>query len=137
MIEQRLPTSYQQDQFDPESIHVLAINAEGLPIGTGRIKPSGHLGRLAVLMPWRGQKVGKLILEALIEESKRAKHQELHLHANFDNLSFYLKHNFTPDGPVFMDGGVPHQKMIYRRTLQSASLTSNSKINQVQYMQHG
>ncbi|PIP79679.1 MAG: GNAT family N-acetyltransferase [Gammaproteobacteria bacterium CG22_combo_CG10-13_8_21_14_all_40_8] len=133
VIEQRLPMSYQQDQYDAESLHVLAFDDLGNPVGTGRIKKSGHIGRLAVLMAARSNHVGSLIIEKLIKEAEQNKITNLHLHANFDNLSFYRKHQFVVDGPVFMSDGLPCQRMVYR----PKTTTKNLELNLEPLRQHG
>ena len=56
--EQRVPEDEEWDDYDPVSRHVIAAAADGAPVGTGRLLPDGHVGRMAVLKEWRGRGVG-------------------------------------------------------------------------------
>jgi predicted GNAT family N-acyltransferase len=47
--EQRVPAEIEIDEFDPVSLHAIARDREGRALGTGRLLPDGHIGRLAVL----------------------------------------------------------------------------------------
>ena len=49
---------------DARSMHALAVDREGAPIGCGRLLPDGHIGRLAVVGTWRGRGVGAALLQA-------------------------------------------------------------------------
>ena len=47
--EQAVPAELEWDEFDPLSPATWWPNAAGMPIGTGRLLPDGHIGRMAVL----------------------------------------------------------------------------------------
>ena len=49
ILEQQVPESLEWDEFDAVSVHVLA-HAQDRAIGTGRLLPDGHIGRMAA---WR------------------------------------------------------------------------------------
>ncbi len=53
--EQRVPEALEWDDADAVSLHVLAVGQDGEPLGTGRLLPDGHIGRMAVIAPWRGR----------------------------------------------------------------------------------
>lgn len=55
VIEQNIPEELEWDAHDPVSVHVIAEDAAGTPVGCGRLLPDGHIGRLAVLSDWRGR----------------------------------------------------------------------------------
>src|SRR6185295_13229126 len=63
--EQSVPADLEQDEFDVKSQHVVAL-VGGVPIGTGRLLPNGHIGRMAVLRDWRRMGVGAAMLRALM-----------------------------------------------------------------------
>jgi hypothetical protein len=48
--EQQVPLELEWDGLDEACVHVLALDGGGLPIGTGRLLPDGHIGRMAVLL---------------------------------------------------------------------------------------
>src|ERR1700704_6210543 len=68
--EQRVPPELEMDEHDAQCIHALAF-AEGQAIGTGRLLPDGHIGRMAVLKDWRGRGAGKALLRALVGAARR------------------------------------------------------------------
>jgi predicted GNAT family N-acyltransferase len=109
--EQRVPPELEMDSHDAESRHVLACDAEGRAIGTGRLLPDGHIGRMAVLAEWRGRGVGRALLERLLEEAKRMGMAPLALNAQISAIGFYRRFGFAEDGPEFIEAGLPHQTM--------------------------
>jgi len=64
--EQNVPAELEMDQMDALCIHAIAYNAAGEPVGTGRLLPDGHIGRMAVRKVARGSGVGGLMLQALM-----------------------------------------------------------------------
>ena len=58
------------DDRDPDCLHVAALDQKGATIGTGRMTPDGHIGRMAVLPPWRGRGVGTAVLHELLAIAK-------------------------------------------------------------------
>ncbi|HDK37659.1 MAG TPA: GNAT family N-acetyltransferase, partial [Thiolapillus brandeum] len=65
--EQQVPVELEWDGQDPQCLHLLAEDAGGNPIGTGRLLPDGHIGRMAVLKEWRGKGIGFALLRQLKE----------------------------------------------------------------------
>jgi predicted GNAT family N-acyltransferase len=114
--EQQVPLALEWDDLDPHCIHVLARDAAGHPIGTGRLTPERKIGRMAVLREWRGRGVGETLLRALLDEALHHRLPEVQLHAQVSALGFYAKHGFVPFGERFMEAGIEHQSM--RRVLQ-------------------
>ncbi len=110
--EQNVPLELEYDGLDPDCIHALAETADGQAIGTARLRPGGHIGRMAVLAPWRGRGVGGALLRALIDEAERNGVTETYLHAQVQALDFYARYGFEAIGPEFMDAGIPHRKMV-------------------------
>ncbi len=113
--EQRVPRDMELDEFDALSCHALAWIGERA-VGTGRLLPDGHIGRMAVLEPWRGCGVGAALLEALIGEARRLGMPILALNAQTHALGFYARFGFVPKGPQFDEAGLPHQAMEKRLT---------------------
>ena len=70
VIEQGVSSEIEWDGRDHLCQHVIAYSNTEHPIGTGRILPSGHIGRIAVNASWRGKGVGSAILKALINLAK-------------------------------------------------------------------
>ena len=114
--EQRVPPEIELDEMDAPSVHALAF-VEGRAVGTGRLLPDGHIGRMAVLREARAQGVGSAILARLVAEAGRRGVQEAVLFAQTHAVPFYRRHGFTPIGAVFEEAGIPHQEM--RRVLNA------------------
>lgn len=114
--EQHVPVELEWDGLDEESIHVLATLKDNTPVGTGRLLPSGHIGRMAVQRDYRNMGIGSAMLYALLEYAKEHQINNLFLLAQTKAISFYEQHGFTAIGDVFMDAGIPHKKMIYSQT---------------------
>lgn len=109
--EQGVPAEMELDEFDEVSCHALAL-AGADPVGTGRLLPDGHIGRMAVLADWRGRGVGTALLEALIVEAARRGMVRLALSAQTHALGFYTRFGFEPEGEVYDEAGLPHQAMV-------------------------
>ncbi len=110
--EQHVPEAMEWDEFDAVSIHLLARNTVGQPVGTARLLPDGHIGRMAVLKEWRGQGFGSAMLRRLLQELTRRR-QKAQLNAQTSAIPFYEKFGFKVLGEEFMEAGIPHVKMIF------------------------
>jgi predicted GNAT family N-acyltransferase len=112
--EQRVPAELEWDGLDADSAHVLAQTLDGTAIGTARLLPDGHIGRMAVLKDWRGKGVGSTLLRVLLERASKQGHAEVRLNSQLTAQGFYAKHGFVVAGEEFMDAGIPHIEMVLR-----------------------
>jgi predicted GNAT family N-acyltransferase len=106
-----VPAELEWDAEDAHARHVLAVTADGVAVGTGRLLPDGRIGRMAVLKPWRGRGVGAALLTELIRMAQEAGLQTLVLYAQVHATGFYAGFGFQPEGGIFLDAGIPHQAM--------------------------
>ena len=109
--EQGVPLELEWDELDPQCHHVIARDAQGNPIGTGRLTPEHKIGRMAVLADWRGRGVGDALLLALIEKARQLDWHDVSLHAQVTAINFYARHGFLPYGERFVEAGIDHQSM--------------------------
>ena len=109
--EQGVSLAEEWDGEDETATHFLAELA-GTPVATGRLLPSGKIGRLAVLEPNRGVGIGGQLLDFIIEYARQLGHRELVLHAQTHALAFYRRYGFQATGPEFMEAGIPHRRMV-------------------------
>jgi len=114
--EQNVPEELEWDGLDDSCHHILVTDAGNRPIGTGRIKPDGHLGRMAVLSGYRNQGVGSAILRALLDYAGQQHSNRVYLHAQVSAIPFYLKHGFVITGEQFTEAGIPHRSMAMNLT---------------------
>jgi len=111
VVEQGVPPEIERDGWDQRSDHVLALDREGRAVGTGRLLPDGHIGRMAVLPQWRGQGIGGRILASLIARAHARGMKRVVLNAQTHAVPFYARHGFAAFGDEFMEAGIPHVAM--------------------------
>jgi predicted GNAT family N-acyltransferase len=109
--EQGVPLALEMDDQDVHCDHALAYCAEGSAVGTGRLLPDGHIGRMAVLKEWRGKGVGALLLQTLMERARERGHASVRLNAQTAAAGFYRRLGFGVCGPEFIEAGIPHVAM--------------------------
>ena len=109
--EQQVPEELEWDQFDAISVHALAMNDAEQPVGTARLLPDGHIGRMAVLKEWRGQGLGSALLTKLLQVLVKRHQFQVQLHAQTSAIPFYKKFGFEIAGEEFIEAGIPHVKM--------------------------
>lgn len=109
--EHGLPRDQERDALDPLSAHVIARDADGLPIGAGRLTPERMIGRMAVLPGWRGRGVGAAMLDMLLQLGRQRGWREVALAAHADAIAFYARHGFAPVGAPQSTAGIDQQTM--------------------------
>ncbi|CAM5401448.1 GNAT family N-acetyltransferase [Streptomyces avidinii] len=124
VVEQSVPESIEYDAYDADAVHVLAVGADGVPLGTGRLLHGdaalaktggahgvGSLGRLAVRKAARGLGVGVRLVRAIEAEAARRGLTAVDLGAQTHALGFYERLGYAAYGPEFQDAGIPHRAM--------------------------
>ena len=111
VAEQGVPREIELDDWDERCEHAIAYDAGGRAVGTGRLLPDGHIGRMAVLRQSRGQGVGGRVLEALIERARERGMRCVVLNAQTHAAPFYARYGFIVAGETFMEAGIPHVAM--------------------------
>ncbi len=108
--EQGVPAEEEIDANDPVSIHAIAWS-DGVAAACGRLLPDGHIGRMAVRKPFRGQGVGAMVMEHLIERARQRGDREVVLSAQTHAVGFYEKFGFAANGGEYLDCNIPHRDM--------------------------
>jgi predicted GNAT family N-acyltransferase len=111
VVEQKVDAREEFDEVDPVCQHILAIDGNGKPIGTGRIDSKGKIGRMAVLPDWRKYGVGRAILLKAIDIARAQKLTRVYLHAQVSAIGFYAREGFSGYGERFYEAGIEHQSM--------------------------
>src|SRR5215510_13554048 len=101
--EQNVPEALEWDGLDPQCRHVLARAANGDPIGTGRLLPDGHIGRMAVPSAWRRRGVGRAVLLELLRIARARGDAVAILHAQTHAIAFYRAAEFEVTSAEFME----------------------------------
>lgn len=108
VLEQHVAPEEEIDDMDAASLHAVAFDATGRALGTGRLLPDGHVGRMAVLLGERGRRIGSAILQALVAEARGLGYHAVVLHAQTHARGFYERHGFVAEGEVFEEANIPH-----------------------------
>ncbi len=108
--EQGVPQELEYDGFDSAAMHSLVFD-EGTEIGTGRMLPDGHIGRVSVRKQYRGKGIGKMIMKSLIDEAKNMQFTEVWLSSQYHAKGFYEKLGFVEIGGIYQEANIDHIKM--------------------------
>ncbi|MCE5222700.1 GNAT family N-acetyltransferase [bacterium] len=111
--EQHVPTELELDELDKTATHVIAME-DNQVVGCGRIIMEGStawIGRVAVKKNYRGRKVGKRLMETMMQISVDRGAKTISLHAQIQVEPFYRKLGYIPHGKTFMDAGIEHIEM--------------------------
>ncbi|CAN7504764.1 GNAT family N-acetyltransferase [Duganella sp. LjRoot269] len=111
--EQKVPAELEMDHMDAVCLHAVAYDSTGTPIGTGRLLPDGHIGRMAVRRGARGTGIGGALLQALMEQARARGDKQVVLSAQTHAAPFYERHGFAIDGDEFFEAGISHINMQY------------------------
>lgn len=125
--EQGIPESEEWDADDATAVHAVVRNLAGLTLATGRLILSGEpqaseasalatsglarIGRMAVLRSARGIGLGREVLQALIAQARERGVRHIGIHAQLSAMPLYAQAGFVPEGAVFDEVGIPHQRM--------------------------
>ena len=109
--EQKVPAEIELDDMDAVCLHAVAYDDFGAAIGTGRLLPDGHIGRMAVRQPGRGTGVGGAILSLLMQKARERGDAAVVLNAQTVAAPFYARHGFVQQGEVFEEAGIAHVEM--------------------------
>jgi len=115
--EQAVPAEIEVDALDEACEHALAVDAAGRPIGTARLDltggdgRTGHIGRVAVLPPWRRRGVGEALMRHMIERAAQLGARHIEISAQLQALAFYEALGFVARGEVYVEAGIDHRAM--------------------------
>ena len=113
--EQGIPAELEWDAGDALCLHAVAYNRFGLPLATGRLlehEPgTAKIGRMAVLATMRGSRVGRAVLDALMQAARARGDRQVLLHAQSSAAGFYRRAGFEVQGAEFDEAGIPHLAM--------------------------
>jgi predicted GNAT family N-acyltransferase len=110
VAEQQVPPELEWDADDATAVHFLACEGD-YAIGTARLLPDGHIGRVSVLKDWRGLKVGDALMQAAISEAEKRGLKKQQLSAQVHATAFYERLGFKIVSDEFLEAGIPHVDM--------------------------
>lgn len=109
--EQSVPVELELDDKDETAFHWLALDEANTVLGTARMLPDGHIGRMAVLKNCRSMGIGKALIGAAIDHARSLNIFEAYLYAQTHALDFYRKEGFIVHGDEFFEANIPHFTM--------------------------
>lgn len=109
--EQKVPAELEMDDMDAVCLHAVAYDAAGVPVGTGRLLPDGHIGRMAVRAGARGTGIGGALLQALMAQARARGDLQVVLSSQSHAAPFYQRHGFVIEGEEFFEAGIAHINM--------------------------
>ncbi|MGN5726401.1 GNAT family N-acetyltransferase [Acinetobacter calcoaceticus] len=113
--EQGIAPEDEWDDLDATVLHFIVYDKEQ-PIATARLLPQHSVGRVAVLVPYRKQGIGKILMQHIINYARHHKLPYLKLSAQTYVTAFYEALGFHVQGEVYQDCGIPHIDMILELT---------------------
>jgi predicted GNAT family N-acyltransferase len=110
VVGQGVPAELEHDELDAVCDHAVAL-VDGQVVGTGRLLPSGTVGRMAVAPAARGHGVGAAVLALLEQRALDRGVPAVELHAQLHATGFYEKAGYVPCGEVYLEAGIEHLTM--------------------------
>lgn len=115
--EQRVPVEEEiddHDRSDGDARHALIRDGD-VPVAAGRYYrtdgTTAQVGRMAVLRAYRGLRLGRQLLDALLDDARRRGFTRVALNAQDHAVGFYAKAGFTPFGETLVECDILHQPM--------------------------
>lgn len=120
--EQGVSPDIELDEFEDDSLHFL-IKMNEKVVGASRLRKKEwylKFERIAVLSTFRGQGIGKILMQGMREYARNV-HPEslLAMHAQTRALSFYEKLGWKKIGDTFLEANIEHCLMVYNAVLDS------------------
>jgi len=111
--EQGVSEADEYDGTDAASIHLVIYDKEDTPISTGRVMITDDfvIGRIATLKQYRGQGLGRGVMEALIDACVMMGGERQILSSQTHARTFYESLGFVAYGEEYEDAGIPHIAM--------------------------
>lgn len=114
--EQDVDEDIEYDGRDEESIHFVITDAEtDTPAGTARLRTTGDgtgkPERVAVRKSYRGEGLGKRLMEHIESEAREQGCQRTLLHAQTHVIEFYRDLGYEVTSDEFEEAGISHVEM--------------------------
>lgn len=108
--EQQIAAEDEWDSEDAVSLHFIAYD-QGQAIATARLLENNSIGRVAVLKEYRGQGVGRVLMQSIIQLAQQQGRSFVKLSSQVHALPFYASLGFIAEGEEYLDCEIPHMDM--------------------------
>lgn len=115
VVEQGVPIDVEIDGLDDGCRHFLVRSGEHA-VATARARMTERgwkIERVAVAEAYRRRAVGTLLVHSVLADAPAG--AEVYVHAQESALGFWERLGFVADGPRFVEGGIGHRRMSWRR----------------------
>jgi YbgC/YbaW family acyl-CoA thioester hydrolase len=118
--EQGIAESEEWDAADATAVHAVVYNRLKMPLATGRLlvgaaeqgRPVAKIGRMAAKRVLRGARLGRSVLDALVQRAQARGDSLVLLHAQRSAAGFYAKAGFSERGQPYDEVGIAHIDMV-------------------------
>lgn len=111
VYELHIPKQIEFDNQDKLAVHVLVTDDTLSPVATARLCNDGWLGRLAVLPNHRNKNMYKYLLTYIFDIALKQGLDVIYINCVLQEVERYRQKGFTKRGNVFMEAGIPRQRM--------------------------
>ena len=114
--EQDVPEAIEMDGRDDEATHFVVYDTDaGRPVGTARLRyiddDTAKAERVAVLAEYRGEGLGRRLMELVEAEARGRGRERIDLHAQTAVEGFYETLGYETVSDEFMEADIPHVEM--------------------------
>lgn len=110
--EQQVPEDLEKDEHDRTAMHFVLLR-KGTPLAAARYRQTDKgikLERFAVLKEYRGEGLGKKILQFVLQDLINTD-KPIYLNAQEQVVNFYSRFGFKKQGEAFYEAGIRHYRM--------------------------
>lgn len=116
VVEQEVAAEEEFDEYEDESHHFVALDANDEPVGSARWRYTNKgikLERFTAKKTMRGMGLGTAIVQAVMDDiaSEAKPGTYLYMHAQLPAVPLYLKFGFETKGDQFDECGIMHYLM--------------------------
>ncbi|MBS3796620.1 GNAT family N-acetyltransferase [Pseudoalteromonas sp. BDTF-M6] len=111
VFELNIPKNVEFDERDTSALHFVAYDEHGEPVATARLCQDGLLGRIAVLPEHRNRGIYTEILKFVLSNAANCGFESICINCVLDEVERFKKNGFSPCGCVFMEAGIPRQRL--------------------------
>ncbi|WP_404340258.1 GNAT family N-acetyltransferase [Pseudoalteromonas mariniglutinosa] len=111
VYELHIPKHIEFDNLDIIAHHVLVTDDSKCPVATGRLCNDGLIGRIAVLPQHRNRSVYKSLLTYIVKLAQQQGCESISINCILNEVERFKRNGFSAQGQVFMEAGIPRQRM--------------------------